>query len=108
MWERPKLGTLPPVGFVAANCEWRAVGYSKTGRTGIAANIGDGRIISLSNSLRFRVHPELTFDLASTFNDGRVTEPSAKFLVLIGQTGIPMGPTAAGTPDRGTLAASRT
>jgi outer membrane receptor protein involved in Fe transport len=69
--------------------------YIDQGGLPSTANIGDGRIISLSNSLRFRVQPELTFDLASTFNDSRVTEPSTTFLVLIGQTGIPMGPTTA-------------
>jgi len=58
------------------------------------ANIGNGRIISLSNSLEFRVRPELRFDLSSTFNDGRVTEPSTAFLTMIGQTGlVPGAPT---------------
>ena len=50
------------------------------------ANIGNGRIISLSSSLRLRPRPNLTFDLSSTFNDSRVTEPSATFLVLIGKS----------------------
>jgi len=70
--------------------------YIDQGGLPSTANIGDGRIISLSNSLRFRPHPKLIFDLASTFNDSRVTEPSATFLVLIERTGIPMGPTTGG------------
>lgn len=60
--------------------------YIDPGGLPSTANIGNGRIISLSSSLRLRLRPNLTFDLASTFNDGRVTEPSATFLVLIGQS----------------------
>lgn len=60
--------------------------YIDPGGLPSTANIGDGRIISLSGSLHLRLHPGLTFDLASTLNDSRVTEPSATFLVLIGQS----------------------
>ena len=62
------------------------------------ANIGNGRIISLSGSLRLRLRPGLTFDVASTFNDSQVTEPSATFLVLIGEAGPLVGSVTTARP----------
>jgi outer membrane receptor protein involved in Fe transport len=60
--------------------------YIDPGGLPSTANIGNGRIISLSGSLRLRPRPNLTFDLSSTFNDSRVTDPSATFLVLISRS----------------------
>jgi iron complex outermembrane receptor protein len=44
------------------------------------SNIGNGRIYSLSGSLRIRPRPNLLIELSSTYNDSRVTEPSIFFI----------------------------
>ena len=44
------------------------------------SNIGNGRIYSLSGSLRIRPRPNLLIELSSTYNDSRVTEPSVFFI----------------------------
>jgi outer membrane receptor protein involved in Fe transport len=44
------------------------------------SNIGNGRIYSLSGSLRLRPIGQFLIDLSSTFNDSRVTDPSALYL----------------------------
>ena len=43
-------------------------------------NIGDGRIYSLSVGLGWRPLPGLTLDASATYNDSRVTDPSASLL----------------------------
>ena len=65
--------------------------YIDKGGLPSTANIGDGRIISLSSSLLFRASRELRFDLSSTYNDSRVTEPSLFYLKVIGQTATSFG-----------------
>jgi hypothetical protein len=68
--------------------------YIDQGGLPSTANIGDGRIISLSNSLRIQPRADVRFEFSSTLNDGRVTDPATTFLVLIGQTGLlPGAPT---------------
>jgi outer membrane receptor protein involved in Fe transport len=44
------------------------------------SNIGNGRIYSLSGSLRIRPRPNLLLEFSSTYNDSRVTEPSVFFI----------------------------
>ena len=46
-------------------------------------NIGDGRIYSLSAAIGWRPLPGLTLDLATTYNDSRVTDPSAALLFTL-------------------------
>jgi outer membrane receptor protein involved in Fe transport len=56
------------------------------------SNIGNGRIYSLSGSLRIRPRPNLLFELSSTYNDSRVTEPSAFFLQSLVNAAIWLNP----------------
>ena len=70
--------------------------YIDPGGLPSTANIGDGRIISLSGTLTLRPRSDLTFDLSSTFNDSRVTDPSETFLVLIGEAGPLVGSVTTG------------
>lgn len=44
------------------------------------SNIGNGRIYSLSGSLRVKPRRDLAIDLSGTYNDSRVTDPSPAFL----------------------------
>ena len=46
-------------------------------------NIGDGRIYSLSAAMGWRPVARLTLDLAATYNDSRVTDPSAALLFAL-------------------------
>jgi len=44
------------------------------------SNIGNGRIYSLSGSMRVKPQRDLALELSGTFNDSRVTDPSPAFL----------------------------
>jgi hypothetical protein len=57
--------------------------YIDQGGLPSTSNIGTGRIYSVSGSLRVRPMRGLSFDLSSTFNDSRVTDPSPTFLLSI-------------------------
>ncbi|KKC26569.1 TonB-dependent receptor [Sphingomonas sp. SRS2] len=46
-------------------------------------NIGDGRIYSLSAAIGWRPLRGLTLDVAATYNDSRVTDPSAALLLTL-------------------------
>ncbi|KRB82278.1 TonB-dependent receptor [Sphingomonas sp. Root710] len=46
-------------------------------------NIGDGRIYSLSGAVGWRPLRGLTLDLAATYNDSRVTDPSSALLLAL-------------------------
>ena len=46
-------------------------------------NIGDGRIYSLSAAIGWRPLRGLTLDAAATYNDSRVTDPSAALLLVL-------------------------
>jgi len=57
--------------------------YIDQGGLPSTSNIGNGRIYSLSGSLRVKPVRGLAFEFSSTFNDSRVTDPSPTFLLSI-------------------------
>ncbi len=61
-------------------------------------NIGDGRIYTLSFELHVEPVPDLSFDIATTFNDSKVIDPSA---TLISTLGSPPVNTATGARTGG-------
>jgi len=54
--------------------------YIDAGGLPSTSNIGNGRIYSLSGSLRVKPQHDLVLELSGTFNDSRVTDPSPAFL----------------------------
>ncbi|WP_420139631.1 TonB-dependent receptor [Sphingomonas sp.] len=66
----------------ASYSRWNDIQADYIDDTGLpsTSNIGTGRIYSVSGSLRIKPTPRLVLELATTYNDSRVTEPSAAFL----------------------------
>lgn len=66
----------------ASYSRWNDIQADYIDDTGLpsTSNIGTGRIYSVSGSLRVKPMPRFVIELATTYNDSRVTEPSAAFL----------------------------
>ncbi|MBL9070944.1 MAG: TonB-dependent receptor [Sphingopyxis sp.] len=69
------------------------------------ANIGNGRIMSLSGAIAFRPIPALSFDLGAVYNHSRVDELSAQILPVFAATPARLGriPNVASHAVRGSV-----
>jgi iron complex outermembrane receptor protein len=72
----------------ASHTLWRDIQADFIDGSGLPSteNIGDGRIWTLSATTGWRPMPGLTLDLGVTYNDSRVTDPSAALLLALGRS----------------------
>jgi iron complex outermembrane recepter protein len=85
----------------ASYTRWTNIQADFIDATGLpsTSNVGDGRIYSLNGSVRLLPARGLSFELSSTFNGSRITDPSADFVQALINAAVRYSPS--GLPPSG-------